>query len=112
MTATIVMRTSRGLLVRNPTESNIQAVLESLPRDGHIILEVAGEPELNAHYVQVWLRSNGLYQLEYREGGAGEHYQALTVSREKVCEALSEWNQGGSSWRENFSWKSIGEWFT
>jgi hypothetical protein len=107
----VVMRTSGGLAVRRPTESNIQAVLESLPRNAHVILENDNESGPETHYVQAWLRPNGVFQLEYRAGHPGEHYKTYTVSREKVCEALSGWSRGETAWQSEFTWKSIGEWF-
>ncbi|GAA4662169.1 hypothetical protein [Amycolatopsis dongchuanensis] len=96
----LVLRTSRGTVVRGPSASNILAVLESLPRGGHLILDREAD-----EYMQVWLRPEGTYQLEYRAGTPGEHFQTLTVSRAKVGEALVDWSTGGSTWHGNFAWK-------
>jgi hypothetical protein len=112
MTAAVVMRASSGLVLRTPTESNIVAILESLPRGGHVILELEGESGENSHYAQAWLRPDGTFQLEYRDGQPSEHYQTRTISREKVAAALFGWVSGEASWRENFDWQSIGDRFS
>lgn len=107
MVTPIVMRVSNGLTLRSPTANNIAAVLESLPRGGYVILEREGESGDNVHYAQVWLRPDGSFQLEYREGSASEHYRTRTVSREKVSAALIGWLVNEPSWREKFDWQSI-----
>jgi hypothetical protein len=112
MMTTVVMRTSGGLTVRTPSESNIRATLESLARDGHVIIENEGETGPDVHYIQVQFRSNGIYALEYRAGRADKHFQTLTISRDKVAEALSGWLAKDNSWQDSFEWKSIGDWFT
>ncbi|MEV6648670.1 hypothetical protein [Amycolatopsis sp. NPDC051371] len=106
----VLLRTSAGLSVDTPDESNIRAVLEALPRGGHVILEHEKSASGSEHYIQAWLRPEGTYQLEYREGNADNHYQTLTISREKVGDALIGWLDAESTWRESFQWKSIGDW--
>jgi len=105
---TIVMRTS-GLVQHNPTENRIRALVGALSRDGHVVLEQFGRS--SSYYIQVWLRPDGVFQLEYRAGSASEHYQTRTESREQVASALSGWSKGESAWRDDFEWLSIGEWF-
>lgn len=109
MTAAVVMRTSGGLVQRDPTDNRIRAVVAALSRDQHVVLERFGSSD--KHYIQVWLRSDGLLQLEYRAGQPSEHYQTRTDSRDKVITALSGWTVGETAWRDAFEWLSIGDWF-
>lgn len=59
-------------------------------------------------YVQVWLRDDNIYQLEFRDGTAAEHYQTRTISQEKVIVALSGWAKGRPDWKDAFMWNNIG----
>ena len=64
-------------------------------------------------YVQAWLRPDGSYQLELREGSAATHVQTRTVSRDRVAEAFTGWleehsGDGDDGWRERFQWNEIG----
>ena len=110
MTGAVVMRTSGGLVQRNPTEKRIRALLGVIARDGYVTLERVGSS--SSHYIQVWLRSNGVFHLEYRTGEPSSHYQTRTESRDKVVSALSGWSRGEDDWRNDFEWLSIGDWFT
>lgn len=110
MTGAVVMRTSGGLVQRNPTENRLRALLGALSRGDYVILGRVGSS--HTHYIQVWLRPNGLFQLEYRAGQASEHYQTQADSREKIVSALSGWIKEENGWRDDFDWVSIGSWFS
>jgi hypothetical protein len=62
-------------------------------------------------YVQVWLREDNTFQLEYRDGVPSEHYQTRTVSRVKVAEAMIGWMKRDPTWKDAFQWTSIGSTF-
>ena len=101
-------------VVRAPRPEVVLGVLESLPRDGHVLLASMDEPEV---YIQVWLHSTGSYQLELREGSADTHVQTWTVSRERVAAAFSGWldehsEDGDRAWRDVFQWNDISSTFT
>jgi hypothetical protein len=109
MAGAVVMRTSSGLMQRNPTENRIRALVSALSKGQYVMLEQFGSSESN--YIQVWLRPEGIFQLEYRAGHPSEHFQARTESRDRVASALFGWSMGGDSWRDAFEWNSIGDWF-
>jgi hypothetical protein len=103
------MRVSDRLVQRNPTEKRIRALISALARDDHVILRRFGSSD--SHYIQVWFRPDGEFQLEYRAGQPSEHYQTRTDSRDRVASALIGWSNGESEWRDDFEWVSIGDWF-
>jgi hypothetical protein len=109
MTDSVVMRTSGGLVQRNPTENRIRALIGALSAGEHVILERFGSS--NSHYIQVWRRPGRDFQLEYRAGQSTEHYQTRTDSRDQVASALVGWSRGENAWRDDFEWVSIGNWF-
>jgi hypothetical protein len=110
MTNAVVMRTSGGIVQRDPTEYRLRALLGALAKDEYFILERVGSSD--SHYMQVLKKPNGVFQLEYRAGGPSEHYQTQTKSRDKIVSALSGWRNEESAWRDDFEWQSIGHWFT
>lgn len=103
------LQASNGVIIKNPVEANVVAVLESMARGGNAVVSSDGDPTLV--FIQVWLRDNGVYQLEYRDGRPTRQYQTLTVSREKVCAAIVDWLADDDSWKSSFQWKFIGDWF-
>lgn len=109
MARAVVMRTSGGLVQRNPTENRIRALIGALTPNQHVILEQFGES--SKYYIQVRLKDDGFFQLEYRAGCPAEHYQALTKSQEKVALALFGWSRGEAGWRNDLEWLPIGHLF-
>ncbi len=74
--------------VRAPEPDVVLAVMKTLPRDGSAVLVSMDDPEV---YIQVWLRPDGSYQLELREGSVDTHVQTRSVSRERVAAAFTGW---------------------
>jgi hypothetical protein len=81
-----------------------RAVL-NMKRDSHVVVECL--VDVNC-YAQAWLRPDGTYQLEYRDLSPSEHYQARTISSEKVINALTGWAAGEITWRDQFQWMPLG----
>jgi hypothetical protein len=105
----VVMRISGGQVQRNPTEHRIRALVGALRRDDYVVLEEFGKS--TSSYIQLWVQSGGMLQLEYRAGGPSEHYQTRTKSRDDAAAALYGWSKGESAWQADFEWISIGDWF-
>ncbi|MFF4896190.1 hypothetical protein [Streptomyces sp. NPDC001068] len=92
-----------------PRGARLEATVLNLPRDGHLVLQCAADPDC---YAQVWLRPDGTYQLEYRDRSPAEHYQTRTLSADKVIAALTGWTAGEVTWQQAFQWNPIGSWFS
>ncbi|MBT2408688.1 hypothetical protein J7I97_34665 [Streptomyces sp. ISL-87] len=87
-------------------------MLANLQRgNAHLVLERVKEGMEGSWYVQVLLRDDNTYQLEFRDGAAAEHYQTRTVSQEKVLTAMLGWAAGKADWRVDFMWNNIGSQF-
>ncbi|MFF1922394.1 hypothetical protein ACFVW8_17715 [Streptomyces sp. NPDC058221] len=76
--------------------------------NAHLILENVGEENEDSWYIQVLLRDDNTYQLEFRDGVAAEHYQTRTISQERVLTALLGWAAGETDWRRDFMWNNVG----
>ncbi|WP_411087324.1 hypothetical protein [Streptomyces sp. 061-3] len=100
-----------GRVVKTPSKPAIGRMLANLQRgNAHLVLERAEEDMEGSWYVQVLLRDDNTYQLEFRDGVAAEHYQTRTISQEKVLTAMLGWaNKAG--WKDGFMWNNIGSQF-
>ena len=106
----LVMRNGAVVLAERPSKPAISATVANLERGRSLILERL-EEEPGDWYVQVWMREDNTFQLEYRDGVPAEHYQTRTVSRDRVVAAMLGWAQGDSNWKDPFMWNNIGSWF-
>ena len=89
-----------GHVVKKPSKPAIGRMLANLQRGhAHLVVERAEERMEGSWYVQVLLRDDNTYQLEFRDGVAAEHYQTRTVSQEKVLTAVLGWAAG--NWKPN-----------
>lgn len=101
-----------GLVKEKPSKPAIGRMLANLRRENaHLILESVEEAIEGNWYIQVLLRDDNTYQLEFRDGVAAEHYQTWTISQEKVLTALLGWAAGRTDWRSDFMWNNIGSEF-
>lgn len=97
-----------GRAVKRPSGAKVGAMLANLRRgNAHLVLERVDEEVVGDWYVQVLLRDDNIYQLEYRDGTAREHYQTRTVSQEKVLMAMLGWAAGRADWRDALMWNNI-----
>ncbi|MGW8779483.1 hypothetical protein ACWGNM_15635 [Streptomyces sp. NPDC055796] len=102
----------RGRRVRNPKASALSQMVANLGRgNAFVVVEKVDDEADGDWYVQVWLRDDNTYQLEFRDGTAAEHYQTRTISQEKVIAALSGWAEGDPEWKDAFMWNNISTYF-
>ena len=90
-----------------PTRTRLGTWIENLRRGDSLVVEREDE-QSGDWYIQVLLRDDNTYQLEYRDGVAAEHYQTRTVSRERVLNAMAGWASGESAWKSDYMWNNIG----
>ncbi|WP_420077956.1 hypothetical protein ACN6AT_00410 [Streptomyces sp. JL4002] len=96
----------------NPKSSALSRMVANLGRgNAFVIVERLDDEADGDWYVQVWLRDDNTYQLEFRDGTAAEHYQTRTISQEKVIAALSGWAEGRPEWKDAFMWNNISTFF-
>ncbi|MFB6978233.1 hypothetical protein [Streptomyces scopuliridis] len=101
-----------GRVVKKPSKPAIGRMLASLQRrNAHLILERVEEDMEGSWYVQVLLRDDNTYQLEFRDGVAAKHHQTRTVSQGKVLTAMLGWAAGKADWKDGFMWNNISSQF-
>ncbi|MFJ1758365.1 hypothetical protein [Kitasatospora sp. NPDC088134] len=109
----LVATNEAGLRVRKPSKPAMSTMVANLRRgNAFLIVERVSEESDANRYVQVWLRDDNTYQLEYRDGSAAEHYRTRTISQEKAITAVLGWASGDPSWTDAFMWNNIGSQFS
>ncbi len=98
------MRGSRQRNHQRPSTDAVATALHSLGRDTTLVLEDRDEDQV---YVQVWLRSDGLFQLESRSGGPATHRRVLTVSAERVERVVLAWRARDEDWDAGLDWTDV-----
>ncbi|MFJ6410153.1 hypothetical protein ACIQK9_31990 [Streptomyces hydrogenans] len=108
----LIATNERGHAVKHATKSGIGTMLANLRQgNAHMIVERVDGERPGDWYIQVLLRENNTYQLEYRDGVAEQHFQTVTVSQEKALTALLGWGAAKPGWQDAFMWNNIGEQF-
>ncbi|MFJ7949791.1 hypothetical protein ACIQ6K_40405 [Streptomyces sp. NPDC096354] len=107
----LVMSDGGRVLAKRPTKPKMSAAMANLQRGDVLIVERVDDDEPGDWYVQVLMREDNTFQLEYRNGLAAEHHQTLTVSREKAIAAVLGWTEGEPGWKDPFMWINIGSCF-
>ncbi|MFJ5851073.1 hypothetical protein [Streptomyces sp. NPDC092903] len=103
----LVMSDGARVVARRPTKPKISAAIANLQRGDVVIVERVVKEESGDWYVQVLMREDNTFQLEYRDGAPAEHYQTRTVSREKVVTAMLGWVKGETEWKVALMWNNI-----
>ncbi|MER6847031.1 hypothetical protein AB0A81_26485 [Streptomyces flaveolus] len=99
------------VVARGPSKPKISAAIANLQRGDVVIVERVTEEEPGDWYVQVLMREDNTFQLEYRDGVPAEHYQTRTVLREKAVAAVLGWVTGEPGWKAAFMWSNIASCF-
>ncbi len=108
----LIATNEAGRVVKKPSKPVLGTMLANLRRgNAHLVLERVEDGLEGSWYVQVRLRDDNTYQLEYRDGVAAEHHQTRTVSQEKVLDAMLGWAAGKADWGSGFMWNNIGAQF-
>lgn len=103
------LRGSRAPTTSRPTRAGVSNAVQSLIRDGHVVLVDAAVED---QYVQVWFRPDGLYQLEHRDGSPQRHDRVLTVSVDKVERVVLGWLDQADDWDAGVDWTDVSHEFS
>ena len=77
--------------------------LESLQYEQFAIL-AQGEHR----YVQVYLHEDGQYQLEYRDGSADAHFEAVgEITLADVQQAFLRYHSSAADWQQQWKWDPV-----
>ncbi|WP_458247150.1 DUF6891 domain-containing protein [Streptomyces sp. MAI_2237] len=75
--------------------------------DGDQFLVVQRIPDLPDVFAQVWHQTGGDYTLEYRDGAADRHFQAMVDAPEAVTAAMTGWASQEAGWDGGLAWSLL-----
>lgn len=87
-----------------PTLADFQRELASLPVDEFAILAAAEQ-----FYIQTYHNADGTYALEYREGSADDHYEAVETIDDPgdLIRAFALYYAGDPVWKSIWTWERL-----
>lgn len=96
----------RGEAIEGPTSEDIRTLLSGLTYANRFVIVERLDAENDEHYMQAYLKDNGTYRLEYREGAADTHFQTSSRSLGLVFQTFTKWLYRLPGWRDSFTWHS------
>ncbi|MEV4192429.1 DUF6891 domain-containing protein [Streptomyces toxytricini] len=75
--------------------------------DGDRFLVIQRIPDLPDVFAQVWHEAGGDYTLEYRDGAADRHFQAVVEGPEAVIAVLAGWARQDAGWEAGPAWSLL-----
>ncbi|MGP3989737.1 hypothetical protein [Streptomyces sp. 3N207] len=107
----LMMSYGAGTASRRTTKPQLSAAIANLQPGRAVVAERTDDQAPGDWYVQVLMRPDNTFQLEYRDGEPSLHFQTRTVSREKVVDAVLGWAKNDPTWKDAFMWHNIGSYF-
>ncbi|WP_433340047.1 DUF6891 domain-containing protein [Streptomyces sp. CA-253872] len=103
----IVIETEPGERYERASAERLAEVVRRVGgrKDRFLVLERL--PDEADFYAQVWHEGEGPYQVEYRDGSAGRHFQAHTDDPEAVVTALTGWARRTPGWDAALTWSPL-----
>jgi hypothetical protein len=100
--------TGSGETWDDPSEDLLFELLTDIEAgdDEFVIVERTTDPSGNTN-AQVCRTADGLFQVEHRDGGPGEHFQAFTPDKRLAHSVLTAWSFDLPGWREGLPWEPL-----
>ncbi|MFB7290251.1 DUF6891 domain-containing protein [Actinacidiphila glaucinigra] len=103
----IVVKTeNRERHVRVPAEE-LAGLVRRIGGEGDRFLVIQRIPDLPDVFAQVWHQAGGDYTLEYRDGAADRHFEAMTGGPEAVIAAITGWARQEAGWDGRLAWSLL-----
>ncbi|MGV9994716.1 DUF6891 domain-containing protein [Streptomyces sp. NPDC003374] len=103
----IVVTTENGERHVRVSAGELAGLVRRIGRDGDRFLVVQRIPDLPDVFAQVWHEAGGDYTLEYRDGAADRHFQAMVDGPEAVVAALTGWARQEAGWDDGPAWSLL-----
>lgn len=107
----LIVSDEAGHRVRRPDREHLEILVTDLRRgNARLILETVDsedQPADMGRYIEVRLRQDNSYALEYRDGSLSTHFGTRTLCSHKVVDALHGWASGESAWQDTFVWNPL-----
>jgi hypothetical protein len=97
-----------GQIWHDPSEDLLFELLSDMERgeEEFLIVERMSDPT-GQTYAQVCRIDEGGYQVEHRDGGPGQHFQAVTPDKRLAHHVITAWAFELPGWREAMAWEPL-----
>ncbi|MDF5751803.1 hypothetical protein [Spongiactinospora sp. TRM90649] len=94
----------RGDSVENPTSGDLNSLLRELTFANRFLVVERLDAENDEYYIQAYLRDDGAYWLEYRDGSADAHFRTSCRTLPVLAQIITMWLYRLPGWRETLPW--------
>ncbi|MGW0409719.1 DUF6891 domain-containing protein [Streptomyces collinus] len=103
----IAVLTENGERRVRVTAEELAGLVRRIGAEGDHFLVVQRIPDLPDVFAQVWHETGGDYQVEYRDGAADRHFQAMVGATEDVIAVLTGWARQEQGWETGPKWAPL-----
>lgn len=103
----IVVKTENRERHVHVSAEELAGLVRRIGGEGDRFLVVQRIPDLPDVFAQVWHQSGGDYTLEYRDGAADRHFEAMTSGPEGVIAAITGWARQEAGWDGGLAWSLL-----
>ncbi|MEJ2579538.1 MAG: hypothetical protein P8Z68_10690 [Kineosporiaceae bacterium] len=101
-----------GTAWENPTQAVLQTILSDLSATHpFVVVERHDRGPSNEYYMQVYLNDDRSHVVEFRDGDANRHYQALIPPQQEgvapIAALIADWAYGGTQWQRALPWQQL-----
>ncbi|WP_143043722.1 hypothetical protein [Nonomuraea jiangxiensis] len=104
MSSTARAFNERGDSVENPSSDDLHALLRGLTMSNRFLVVERLDAENDEYYMQAYLRDDGAYWLEYRDGSMDAHFRASSRTLPILAQIFTMWFYRLPGWRETLTW--------
>jgi hypothetical protein len=98
-------QTAGGRSYDAPDAALLRRLLSELgPGNQFLVIDRLDAPNPE-HYMQVYRETDGTFVVEYREGAADHHFEAVVADLRTTFTVLSGWAAGSPGWRDGCEWR-------
>jgi hypothetical protein len=102
----VVMTENQERHVRVSAEE-LAELVRAIGGDGRRFLVLQRIPDLPDVFAQVWHEAGGDYTVEYRDGAADRHFQAMAGAPEAVVAVMAGWARQEPGWDAGLAWSLL-----
>ena len=97
-------KTRYGRVFKNPSLDQMFKLVCGLgPGNPYLVIDRLDAPD-GQQFAQALHRPDGVWVVEYRDGGRNRHYQALATGPGVVYQVLAGWALQLPGWRNRLTW--------
>ncbi|MEV0027082.1 hypothetical protein AB0H45_33785 [Streptomyces atroolivaceus] len=103
----IVVKTENWERYVRMSAEELAGLVRRIGGEGDRFLVIQRIPDLPDVFAQVWHKAGDDYTLEYRDGAADRHFQAMVDGPEDVVAAITGWVRQEAGWQGGLPWSLL-----